>query len=355
MIDEQQNSFNLVCPPLIRNNKNISLGHGSGGFLTHELIKDIFNKYFANPILDEGNDGAVVDFPLTEGKMVVSTDAHIISPLFYPGGDIGRLAVSGTVNDIAMMGAKPLFLTASFIIEEGFPVESLDKIASSMKNTCEEAGVKIIAGDTKVTEKGKGDGIYISTTGVGWLPEGRNIQGQNAIKGDAVIISGTIGDHATAILQARGGLGFQTNVTSDVSPLNQMLENLLQQVPDIHVMRDPTRGGLGTTLVEISQQSNVCIQIKENSLPIQREVKTVCEMLGFDPLYMANEGKVVIILPEEKCSVALDILHRHRYGQNAVRIGSVVDKNKARVLLQTPLGTNRVIEMLMGEMLPRIC
>jgi len=355
MTEKENNSFNLVCPPIIRDKKNIMLGHGSGGLLTHELINTTFKKIFTNPILDEGNDGALINLPVKKGKLVVSTDAHIVSPLFYPGGDIGRLAVSGTVNDIAMMGAKPLYLTASFIIEEGFPVESLEKIASSMKIACEEAGVVIIAGDTKVTEKGKGDGLYISTTGIGWLPEGRNIQGQNALKGDAIIISGTLGDHATAILQARGGLGFQSNVTSDIAPLNKMLEELIKQVQDIHVMRDPTRGGLGTTLVEIAKQSNVCIQIEETNLPIKKEVKTVCELLGFDPLYMANEGKVVIILPEEKCNKALEILQKHKYGQNAVRIGTVIDNKQSRVLLRTPLGSNRVIEMLMGEMLPRIC
>ncbi len=355
MTEEENNSFNLVCPPIIRDKKNITLGHGSGGLLTHELINTTFKKILTNPILDEGNDGALISLPAYKGKLVVSTDAHIVSPLFYPGGDIGRLAISGTVNDVAMMGADPLYLTASFVIEEGFSLELLEKVALSMKSTCEEAGVIIIAGDTKVTEKGKGDGLYISTTGIGWLPEGRDIQGQNALKGDAIILSGTIGDHATAILQARGELGFQSNVTSDVAPLNKMLEELIKQVQDIHVMRDPTRGGLGTTLVEIAKQSNVCIQIEETSLPIKKEVKTVCELLGFDPLYMANEGKVVIILPEEKCNIALEILQKHKYGQNAVRIGSVIDNKQPRVLLRTPLGSNRVIEMLMGEMLPRIC
>lgn len=349
------NPLSISCPLPLRQNEKIALSHGSGGLLTHDLIKEIFQTHFANPTLNEGNDAAVIDIPSGSIRLVTSTDGHIVSPLFYPGGDIGRLAVSGTVNDISMMGAKPVYLTASFIIEEGFSIEKLEKIVISMQSTCLEAGVKIIAGDTKVTQKGKGDGLYISTTGIGWLPLERDIRGQNAKVGDAVLVTGTLGDHGIAILQARGELGFESDIQSDVRPLNQMLENLLSKIPSIHVMRDPTRGGLGTTLVEISRQSNVCIQIEEILLPIRSEVRTACEMLGFDPIYIANEGKAVIFLPESDVEQALSVLHSHPYGRDAVRIGTVIDNKQARVLSQTPYGSKRIIEMLSGEMLPRIC
>ncbi len=355
MNETSVNLLNISCPLPMRQDEKIALSHGSGGFMTHELIKNIFQKHFSNSILDEGNDAAIIEFTPDGGRLVTSIDAHIVSPLFYPGGDIGRLAVSGTVNDIAMMGAKPLYLTASFIIEEGFSIETLEKIAISMQSTCLEAGVKIIAGDTKVTQKGKGDGLYISTTGLGWLPDNRDIRGQNAKVGDSVLVTGTLGDHGIAILQARGELGFESDIQSDVNPLNQMLDDLLNEVLSVHVMRDPTRGGLGTTLVEISRQSNVCIQVEEDLLPIRSEVRTACEMLGFDPIYIANEGKAVIILPESDAEKALSSLQRHPYGKDAVKIGSVIDNKQARVLMQTPFGSKRIIEMLSGEMLPRIC
>jgi hydrogenase expression/formation protein HypE len=355
MNKQSPNPQNLVCPVPLRHNEKIVIGHGSGGLMTSDLIKEIFQSHFSNPILDLGNDAAVISLQHTSGRLVTSTDAHIVSPLFFPGGDIGRLAVCGTVNDVAMLGAKPLYLTASFIIEEGLPIDAMEKIVQSMQDACLEAGIAIVAGDTKVTEKGKCDELFISTTGIGWLPDGKEIGGQYAKVGDAVIISGTLGDHGIAVLQARGDLGFQTDIQSDVAPLNKMLENLGLEIPEIHVLRDPTRGGLGTTLVEIAHQSHVSIQIEEQSLPVRSDVKTACEMLGFDPIYIANEGKAVILLPDNQAERALEVLHEHAYGKNAVRIGSVINDTHSRVLLHTQLGSNRVIGMLSGEMLPRIC
>ncbi|MFH1446653.1 MAG: hydrogenase expression/formation protein HypE [Chloroflexota bacterium] len=347
-----------VCSLPLHHNNQIVIGHGSGGQMTHDLIKNVFYQKFSNPILDKNNDAALIDLLLDnnkKGSLVTATDAHIVSPLFFPGGDIGRLAICGTVNDVAMLGAKPLYITATFIIEEGFSIQSLEKIANSMQLACQEARVEIVAGDTKVTEKGKSDGLFISTTGIGWAPAGRQIGGQFARQGDAVIVSGTLGDHGIAVLEARGDLGFHTSIQSDVSPLNEMIEILLTKVPDTHVLRDPTRGGLATSLVEIAHQSKVTIQIDEVSLPIKPAVQTACEMLGFDPLYIANEGKVIVILPEAEVDNALQILRSHPYGKAAMRIGSVLQNSPGRVLLKTPLGSNRILEMLAGEMLPRIC
>ncbi|MCJ7695184.1 MAG: hydrogenase expression/formation protein HypE, partial [Anaerolineaceae bacterium] len=289
VINQNVPDGNLSCPLPLRHSEQIVMGHGSGGLMTHALITDIFQKYFSNQILDSGNDAAVIHMNkyLKKGHLVVSTDAHIVSPIFFSGGDIGRLAVCGTVNDVTMMGAYPQYLTASFIIEEGFTISNLKIIAASMAQACLEAGVQIIAGDTKVTQKGKSDGIFISTTGIGWVPQERNISGQRAQLGDAIIISGTLGDHGIAVLEARGELGFTSNIQSDVAPLNGMIASLLEGIPDVHVLRDPTRGGLATTLIEIAHQSHMTIQIDEETLPIQTAVQTACEMLGFDPLYIA--------------------------------------------------------------------
>ncbi len=288
-----------LCPIPLRHDDQIVIGHGSGGRLTRDLIEKIFKPYLASPPLGEGNDFARVGIPENsqDGHLAVSTDAHIVSPLFFPGGDIGRLAVCGTVNDVCMSGARPLYLTAGFILEEGFPVAWLVRILASMQAAAEEAGIQIVAGDTKVVEKGKADGIFITTAGIGWIPAGRQIAGDQAAPGDAVIISGTLGDHGIAVLAERGELGFETAVTSDVAPLNGLIEQLLQAAPHTHVLRDPTRGGLATTLNEIALQSNVNILLDEKSIPVQPAVRAASEMLGFDPLYIANEGKVIVILP----------------------------------------------------------
>jgi hydrogenase expression/formation protein HypE len=349
-----QNLQALNCPVPLPRHDTILIGHGSGGTLTHELIKGLFQKYLGNEFLNAGNDGAVL--PSCSGeKLVISTDAHIVSPLFFPGGDIGRLAVCGTVNDVAMMGARVEALTASFIIEEGLANRDLERIVASMAQACAEAKVKIVAGDTKVTEHGDCDGLFISTTGFGWLPSSRQIAGNLAQPGDAVIVSGPLGNHGVAIVQARGNLGFSSEVQSDVAPLNGMIAALLEAVPDVHVLRDPTRGGLATTLVEIAGQSAVSIELEEIQIPIDQAVRAVCDMLGLDPLYLANEGKLILVLPESSSQKALDTLRAHPYGHKAALIGKVREKSKGKLWLRTALGTTRVLDMLSSEMLPRIC
>ncbi|MEA4811909.1 MAG: hydrogenase expression/formation protein HypE [Anaerolineaceae bacterium] len=351
-ISEKLQAFG--CPLPFQSPGHILIGHGSGGSLTHDLIKNLFQKYLSNEALDAGNDAAVLT-TLACHKLVISTDGHIVSPLFFPGGDIGRLAVCGTVNDVAMLGAKVQGITASFIIEEGFALADLEKIVQSMAQTCLEAGVSVVAGDTKVTEHGKSDGLFISTAGFGWLPEGRTIAGNLANPGDAILISGPIGNHGVAIVQARGNLGFSSEVQSDVAPLNGLIETLLQASPDVHVLRDPTRGGLATTLVEIARQSEVSMEIQECAIPIDQAVRSVSEMLGLDPLYLANEGKIIIILPQANAEKALSILRTHPYGQKACQIGRVTEKSGGKLGLKTAFGTTRVLDMLAGEMLPRIC
>jgi hydrogenase expression/formation protein HypE len=342
-----------VCPVPLPHKDKIILGHGSGGRLTRELITKVFKPYFSNPELEADNDFAKL-MPST-GKIAISTDSHIVKPLFFPGGDIGKLAVCGTVNDVAMSGAEPKYLTAGFIIEEGFEIEKLAEIVKSMKESADEAGVVIVAGDTKVVEKGKADGLFINTTGLGWSDHEYEIGGALAKPGDEIIISGTMGDHGIAVLSARGEMGFETEIQSDVAPLNQMIKGLLQVCPHVHVLRDPTRGGLATTLNEIALQSHVCIQIDERSIPISQPVQTACEMLGFDPLYVANEGKVIVILPPDEVSASLQFLKSHPYGKDAARIGLVQDLPSGRVLMKTLIGGTRVLDMLAGELLPRIC
>jgi hydrogenase expression/formation protein HypE len=323
--------------------------------MTQDLIRNLFQTRIGNPYLSEGNDAARITLVNYPGELAISTDSHVVSPIFYPGGDIGRLAVCGTVNDVAMLGAQPLYLTAGFIIEEGFSMDSLERIIDSMAEACDEANVKIVAGDTKVVEKGSADGLFINTAGFGIIPDKRQIGGQYAKPGDAVLISGTVGDHGIAILQARGHLGFDSQIKSDVAPLNHMISELLEQIPEVHVLRDPTRGGLATTIKEIACQSQVSFNLMEDSIPIKPEVRTACELLGFDPLYMANEGKVIIILPEEHTFYALKILKRSPYGLNAMRIGSVLQEEPGLVKLRTAYGTSRILELLSGELLPRIC
>ncbi|MFU8827143.1 MAG: hydrogenase expression/formation protein HypE [Brevefilum sp.] len=345
----------LICPLPHTPTESVSIGHGSGGSMTRDLIVNIFQARINNAILAEGNDAARIHLLEPTGQIAVSTDTHVVSPLFFPGGDIGRLAVSGTVNDVAMLGARPLYLTAGFVLEEGFPMDQLVKIIDSMAETCQEAGVQIVAGDTKVVEKGKADGVFINTTGFGMIPAGRQIGGQYAQPGDAVLISGALGEHSIAVLQARGELGFESGIQSDVAPLNHMIADLLEAVPEVHVLRDPTRGGLGTSLNEIACQSEVSIHLEENLIPVKPDVRIACEMLGFDPLYLANEGKVIVILPEVYTDTALAVLNNSPYGTMAACIGTVAGQNPGQVLLHTAFGTTRMISMLSGEILPRIC
>ena len=330
--------------------------------MSHDLITHTFLPFFDNDVLRRSNDAGVVipkrstpDHNLDVGKLAISTDSHVVWPLFFSGGDIGRLAVCGTVNDVAMMGADPLYLTAGFILEEGLEFEILERIIKSMQASAQEARIQIVAGDTKVVQNGKADGVYINTSGVGILPNDLIVDGAYAQPGDIVLISGTIGDHGIAVLEARGELGFRSGISSDIAPLNNMVQNILEAGADVHVLRDPTRGGLATSLTEIARQSHVCIEINETSIPVRPAVNAACEMLGFDPLYIANEGKLIAIVSEASAGKALEAIRNSRYGDDATVIGKVIDKPEDRVLMKTALGTTRVIEMLSGEMLPRIC
>jgi len=358
MKNKQSESSNLqgpVCPIPHQHSETVVIGHGSGGQMTQDLIRHNFQSRIGNDFLSEGNDAARFFLEGIEGQIAVSTDSHVVSPIFYPGGDIGRLSVCGTVNDVAMLGAKPVFLTAGFILEEGFSIVSLNRVIDSMAQACLEADVQIVAGDTKVVEKGKADGIFINTAGFGMITKGLQIGGQFARPGDAVLVSGTLGDHGIAVLQARGDLGFQSGIKSDVAPLNHMISELLEEIPEVHVMRDPTRGGLATSLKEIACQSQVSIRLDEEAIPIKPDVRTACEMLGFDPLYLANEGKVIVILPGNKSEEAVEILRNSPYGINTMRIGKIFEKNPGMVLLETAFGTTRILDTLSGEILPRIC
>jgi len=348
----------LVCPVPLSFRDQIVMGHGSGGRMTADLIRNVFQPAFSNSALDEGNDFAAVPVPTfakAGGKLTISVDSHVVKPIIFPGGDIGRLAICGTVNDVAVSGAKPLYISAGFILEEGLLISELQAVIQSMKEAASEAGVQVIAGDTKVVEKGSSDKIFITTTGVGWLEQGVDIGGQKALPGDVVLVSGTLGDHGIAVLSARGELGFEAQVQSDVAPLNHMVEAILQAAPHTHVLRDPTRGGLATTLNEIANQSNVGIHLTEVNIPIDPITLSACEMLGFDPLYVANEGKLIVITPSSDAEAALKAMRGSRYGSRAAIIGSVEPSQNGQVLLKTSIGGTRLLDVLAGELLPRIC
>jgi hydrogenase expression/formation protein HypE len=349
----------LVCPIPLPHTQRIVLGHGSGGRMSYDLIKKIFLPPFDNPILRTGDDAGIMIIPNdADGvgtKLAISTDSHVVMPLFFPGGDIGRLAICGTVNDVAMMGAKPLYLTAGFVLEEGLDVDILRKVVESMHLAALEANVQIIAGDTKVVQNGKADGLYINTTGFGIIPTGVNISGCKAQPGDIIIVSGTIGDHGIAVLAARGELNFDTQITSDVAPLNGLVLAMLDATKEIHVLRDPTRGGLATSLNEIAVQSKVGMKIYEDTIPVKPAVAAACEMLGFDPLYVANEGKLIAIIEKNNADKVLAIMKNHPLGSDAVIIGTITENPADHVMLKTTFGTTRMIDMMSGEMLPRIC
>lgn len=343
-----------VCPVPLVHDDRVMLGHGSGGRMTQRLIEKYFYPAFENEPLMIGDDAATV--ATTEpGRLAISTDSHIVSPIFFPGGDIGRLAVCGTVNDLAMVGARPLYLTAGFILEEGLELAELERIVASMRAAADESGVIIIAGDTKVAEKGKADRIFISTSGVGWVSEDRAVSGVNAQEGDAVLLSGPIGEHGIAVLAARGELDFEARVTSDIAPVNHLVEELFEAGVEVHVLRDPTRGGLATALNEIACQSEICVQLSEDTIPVSPPVAAACEMLGFDPLYVPNEGKFVAFVPKADAELALETLRAQPGGEQAVRIGEVLASPPGRVLMKTGIGGTRVVDKLAGEMLPRIC
>ena len=331
----------------------ILLSHGSGGKLSFNLIKKLFLSNFNNPYLKRLDDGAVLNI---EGlKLAYTTDSYTVDPLFFKGGNIGGLAVYGTVNDLAMCGATPLYLSCSFIIEEGFSLSLLEKIVLSMREASVVARVDIVTGDTKVVNRGAADKIFINTSGVGIVKEGVNISGSNAKVGDVVMINGPIGSHGIAVLSEREGLKFETEIKSDTAPLSSLVADMLGVSKDIHVLRDPTRGGLSTTLNEIALSSKVDIEINEGDIPIQEEVRAACEILGYDPLYLANEGKLVAFIPSE---IALDILKnmkKNKYGKESKIIGRVVKKSEGKVYLNTTIGGKRIVDMLTGEQLPRIC
>jgi hydrogenase expression/formation protein HypE len=331
----------------------IQLDQGSGGRATHELVQDLFVKCLTNEYLSEMNDSALVT--VHGGQIAMTTDSYVVDPIFFPGGNIGSLAVHGTVNDLAMRGAKPLYLTAGFILEEGLSLKLLSEIVAAMAEAAREAGVLIVAGDTKVVPRGKADKIFINTSGVGVLPPGVKIGGQYAQPGDAVLINGTIGDHGMAVLCKREGLAFENTILSDAASLNGLVERILEACPNTHVLRDPTRGGVATTLNEIAQQSGVGIRLFEEALPVREDVAGACELLGLDPLYVANEGKVLALVPADSREAVLRAMRSHPRGTRACQIGEVVAADPGRVFLRTRIGGHRLVDMLRGEQLPRIC
>ncbi|HRH81021.1 MAG TPA: hydrogenase expression/formation protein HypE [Thiobacillaceae bacterium] len=339
--------------PLDNKHGRVDMSHGGGGRAMVQLITELFARHLGNEYLAQGNDGACL--PPGNGRLVVSTDSHVVSPLFFPGGDIGCLSVHGTVNDVAVMGATPLYLTAGFILEEGFPLADLARIVESMARAANEAGVKLVAGDTKVVEQGKGDGVFITTTGVGFLPEGLHLSGDLARPGDAVLVSGSIGDHGVAIMSRRENLSFDAPILSDTAALNGLTANLLASGAHIKVMRDPTRGGLAATLNEIAHQSGVGIHLEEAAIPVKPEVNAACELLGLDPLNIANEGKLIAICAAGDADKLLTAMRAHPLGREAAIIGKVVEDPNAFVQMKTRFGGRRMVDWLSGEQLPRIC
>ncbi|MEN6437847.1 MAG: hydrogenase expression/formation protein HypE [Syntrophobacter sp.] len=331
----------------------VQLDQGSGGRAMHDLIEGLFMTAFSNPLLLERNDSAIFEIP--GGRIAMTTDSYVVDPIFFPGGNIGSLSVHGTVNDLSMRGAKPLYITAGFILEEGFEFEDLRKIVYSMAEAAREAGVEIIAGDTKVVPRGKADKVFINTSGVGVVSSGLDIGGQNARPGDVVLVNGTIGDHGMAVLCKREGLALENEIRSDAASLNGLIAGMLEAYPGIHVLRDPTRGGVATTLNEIAEQSGAGIRLFEEAIPVREDVAGACEILGLDPLYVANEGKVLALVPGEGADRVLAAMQSHPLGKNGCRIGEVVPDNPGRVFLRTRIGGHRLVDMLRGEQLPRIC
>ncbi|MTW19522.1 hydrogenase expression/formation protein HypE [Allochromatium palmeri] len=331
----------------------VDMSHGAGGRAMAQLIDELFRQALDNEWLAQGNDQALFSVP--PGRLVMSTDGHVVSPLFFPGGDIGSLAVHGTINDVAMSGARPLHLAAGFILEEGFPLADLARIVASLAQAAREAGVTVVTGDTKVVERGKGDGVFITTTGIGVVPEGVSISGDRARPGDAILVNGHIGDHGIAILSQRENLGFDTVIQSDSAALHGLVADMIAAVPDIHCLRDPTRGGLATTLNELAQQSGVGLRVRETDIPVREAVSAACELLGLDPVYVANEGKLVAICPAEAAETLLAVMRRHPLGAHAAIIGEVVEDPLGFVQMQTRFGGERLLDWLAGEQLPRIC
>ncbi|HEX4283569.1 MAG TPA: hydrogenase expression/formation protein HypE [Terracidiphilus sp.] len=342
------------CPLPLKDYPTIVMGHGGGGKLGNELVEHLFLPAFRNPALENLGDAAVIE--LGSGKIAMSTDSFVVQPLFFPGGSIGALAVNGTVNDLAVSGAEPKFLSASFILEEGFPLAQLAAVVEAMADAARTAGVRIVTGDTKVVERGHGDGCYINTAGVGLLRPGINVGPHRAQPGDVVLVSGTMGDHGMAIMSVREGLEFESQIRSDCAALNGMIANVLDAAGDaMHAMRDPTRGGLASTLNEIAASSKVGVAIDETTMPVRSEVQSACELLGLDPVYVANEGKAVFFVAPEAADRVLAVLHAHPLGRDAARIGHVTTQHPGMLVARTAMGANRVIPTQIGEQLPRIC
>jgi hydrogenase expression/formation protein HypE len=333
--------------------RRIQLDHGAGGRASQELVIRTFLPVLENPILTELNDSALLDF---QGlRLAMSTDSYVVDPIFFPGGDIGSLAIHGTVNDLAMRGAQPRFLSVGFILEEGLEMADLERLVDSMGKAAQEAGVQIVAADTKVVPRGKADRVFINTAGVGIIPPGVNVAGQNGKVGDLVLINGPMGDHGIAVLSTREGLSFQTEVKSDSASLNGLVSQMLEASRKIHVLRDPTRGGVATALNEVARQSSVGIRLEEKELPVRPQVSAACEMLGLDPFYVANEGKLLALVDPAQSELVLDAMRRHPLGSEARVIGRVVSEHPTRVVLETTIGGSRIVDLLSGEQLPRIC
>jgi hydrogenase expression/formation protein HypE len=333
--------------------RRITLAHGAGGRLSHDLVEELFLPFFANDLLRALDDSAVI--PAQAQRIAFTTDAYVVKPLFFPGGDIGRLAICGTVNDLAMAGARPVAISASFILEEGLPIEDLERVLASMKEAAKEAKVQVVAGDTKVVEHGAAQGLYIATSGLGTIPEGVVIGSARAEAGDAIIVSGPLGDHEIAVLMARGEFSLRGEIESDCAPLNGLVEVMLEASQAIHSLRDPTRGGMATVLWEIANASRVGVVVEEGRIPIRKEVRAVCDLLGFDPYYLANEGRLVAFIPEGETKAVLSAMQAHPLGREAAIIGRVVTEHPGKVLLKTPIGGHRLLDPLSGEQFPRIC
>lgn len=345
--------MNVAPSDLGRRTGTVDMVHGGGGRAMTELIRDLFQRHLSNPILDQGHDAALLE--ASRGRLVVSTDGHVISPLFFPGGDIGSLSVHGTLNDVAMAGARPLCLTAGFILEEGFPLADLERIVMSMAAAASEAGVPVATGDTKVVEKGKGDGVFITTTGLGVVPDGVEISVTRAKPDQAILLSGSIGDHGVAILSKRENLEFETEIVSDSAALHTLVADMIEAVPDIAVLRDPTRGGLAATLNELARAAGVGMHLDESAIPVKGDVAAACELLGLDPLHVANEGKLVCLCEQADADRLLSVMRAHPLGRDAAIIGRVTDDEARLVEMETEIGGLRVVDWLSGEQLPRIC
>jgi hydrogenase expression/formation protein HypE len=346
-------SVELTCPAPLPAKDTVLLGHGSGGKLSAELVRDVFLPALRNPALARLDDQAIVD--INGQRLAITTDSFVVRPLFFPGGDIGSLAVHGTVNDLAMGGATPLFLSAAFIIEEGFSMDELRRVVSAMQQAAAAAGVQVVTGDTKVVEKGKGDGVFINTTGIGLVPDGVELSANRARPGDKILLSGSIGEHGIAVLAQREGLEFETQIQSDSAALHTLVAAMLNATHEIRCLRDPTRGGVSSALNEIARQSRVGMEVEECAIPVREEVRGACELLGLDPLYVANEGKLIAIVASGAAPAVLQAMRHHPLGAEARIIGAVKEADPGLVTMRTPLGTTRVVDMLAGDQLPRIC